>query len=66
MTAETFHALQQILERLGDAALREPAASEGLVARHVVPQHGLELEYAWDERSRTLTLLGLARVPRSP
>ncbi len=65
MTAETFHALQQVLERLGDPALRGPS-SEGLVARHVVPQHGLELEYAWDERSRTLTLLGLARVPHPP
>ncbi len=66
MTAETFHALQQTLDRLGDPALRGPSASNGLVARHLVPQHGLELEYAWDERSRTLTLLGLARVPRSP
>ena len=66
MTAETFHALQQVLERLGDPSLREPPSEEGLVARHVVPQHGLELEYAWDERSRTLTLLGLARVPLSP
>jgi DNA-binding HxlR family transcriptional regulator len=66
MTADTFHALQQVLERLGDPALRTPESANGVVARHVVPQHGLELEYAWDERSRTLTLLGLARVPDAP
>ncbi|NVJ01643.1 hypothetical protein HV824_26480 [Myxococcus sp. AM009] len=66
MTAETFHALQQVLERLGDPTLRPPESTDGLVARHVVPQHGLELEYAWDERSRTLTLLGLARVSSAP
>jgi hypothetical protein len=63
MPAETFLALQTVLERLGDAPSRAREASDGL-ARHPVPEHGLELEYTWDERSRTLTLLALVRVPR--
>jgi hypothetical protein len=62
MPAETFAALQEVLQRLGDAGTRAPEASDG-PARYPVPQHGLELEYTWDERSRTLTLLALFRVP---
>ena len=65
MPAETFLALQTVLERLGNARWRAPEASEGL-ARHALPEHGLEVEYTWDERSRTLTLLALVRVPRGP
>ena len=65
MPAEAFMALQEVLERLGEAGTRAPEASGGL-ARHPVPRHGLELEYTWDERSRTLTLLALVRVPRGP
>ncbi|NMO16379.1 hypothetical protein HPC49_07935 [Pyxidicoccus fallax] len=65
MPAETFAALQGVLERLGDAHLRAPEATGGR-ARHPVPQHGFELEYSWDERSRTLTLLGLVRVSHAP
>ncbi|MCP3137145.1 hypothetical protein [Pyxidicoccus xibeiensis] len=65
MPAETFLALQQVLERLGDATGRAPDVLSG-PAMHVLPQHGLELSYTWDERSRTLTLLSLQRVPREP
>ena len=65
MSAETFLALQEVLAKLGEAGARAPESSNGL-ARHAVPQHGLELEYTWDERSRTLTLLALGRMPRSP
>jgi hypothetical protein len=65
MSAETFLALQAVLEELGEDSGRAPEATNGL-ARHALPQHGLELEYTWDERSRTLTLLSLVRVPRKP
>lgn len=64
MSAETFLALQEVLAWLGEAGKRAPEAAHG-IARHAVPQHGLELEYTWDERSRTLTLLSLVRVPRA-
>lgn len=65
MSAETFLALQEVLAKLGEAEARAREASNG-IARHAVPQHGLELEYTWDERSRTLTLLALGRMPRVP
>ncbi|QSQ28467.1 hypothetical protein JY651_41080 [Pyxidicoccus parkwayensis] len=65
MSAETFLALQEVLAGLGDASGRAPEAAQG-IARHVLAQHGLELEYTWDERSRTLTLLSLVRVARRP
>ncbi|MFP2907143.1 hypothetical protein ACLESD_19260 [Pyxidicoccus sp. 3LFB2] len=65
MSAETFLALQDVLEELGDASGRAPEAASGL-SRHALPQHGLELEYTWDERSRTLTLLAVVRVARRP
>ncbi len=64
MPAETFLALQELLERMGDAAHRVPAAAPGEPSRQVLPGHGLELEYTWDEPSRTLTLLSLERVAR--
>jgi hypothetical protein len=65
MSAETFLVLQKVLEGLGEATGRAPEATHGL-GRHALPEHGLELEYTWDERSRTLTLLSLMRVPRNP
>jgi hypothetical protein len=65
MSAETFLSLQQALEQLGDASGRAPEAAHGLV-RHALPEYGLELEYTWHERSRTLTLLAVARVSRRP
>lgn len=64
MPAETFLALQELLERMGDAAHRTPEAASGEPARQALPGHGLVLEYTWDERSRTLTLMALERVPR--
>jgi hypothetical protein len=63
MSAETFFSLQQALEQLGDAAGRAPEAASGLM-RHALPEYGLELEYTWDGRSRTLTLLAVVRVSR--
>ncbi|WP_240359759.1 hypothetical protein [Pyxidicoccus trucidator] len=65
MSAETFLALQDVLEQLGGTPEHAPEAASGL-ARHALPQYGLELEYTWDERSRTLTLLAVVRVPRKP
>jgi hypothetical protein len=65
MSAETFLALQEVLNGLGEADGRAPEAAHG-IARHPVAQHGLELEYTWDERSRTLTLLAVVRIPRRP
>ncbi len=65
MSAETFLALQDALEQLGAPGGLLPEAPGGL-SRHALPQHGLELEYTWDERSRTLTLLAVVRVPRRP
>ncbi|WP_241757848.1 hypothetical protein [Myxococcus landrumensis] len=61
MSAEDFGALQAALERLGggmDAGTWPPDEHPGL---HVLPRHGLVLGYAWDEASRTLTLLSLER-----
>ncbi len=64
MSAETFLALQDVLERLGDPAYRGPEAASGEPTRYALSGHGLVLEYTWEERSRTLTLLALERVPR--
>jgi hypothetical protein len=64
MSAETFLALQDVLERLGDPAYRGPEAAPGEPIRHMLSGHALVLEYTWEERSRTLTLLALERVPR--
>ncbi len=66
MPAETFLALQDMLERLGDPAHRGPEATSGAPQRRTLGQHGLVLEYTWDERARTLTLLALERVTREP
>lgn len=64
MSAETFGALQGALERLGDGLVREPRnEASGGTGRHELPRHGLVLDYAWDDRSRTLTLLSLERGP---
>jgi hypothetical protein len=64
MSSETFQALEDILERLGDPAYRGPEVTAGEPIRHTLSGHGLVLEYTWEERSRTLTLLALERVPR--
>ncbi|MCP3165880.1 hypothetical protein [Myxococcus qinghaiensis] len=63
MSAETFGALQGALERLGDGLVREPRNEASGTGRHELPRHGLVLDYAWDDRSRTLTLLSLEREP---
>ena len=63
MPAETFLALQAALERLGESSARGALSGGTGAARHVVARHGLVLDYAWDERSRTLTLLAVERVP---
>ncbi|MFP2924529.1 hypothetical protein ACLESO_04795 [Pyxidicoccus sp. 3LG] len=65
MPSETFLALQAVLERLGDVTWRGTEATSG-PTRHALPRHGLELEYTWDERSRTLTLLSIHRVATEP
>lgn len=64
MSAEAFLALQDVLEALGLASGGDAESASGL-SRHELPEHGLELEYTWDERSRTLTLLSVVRVARS-
>ncbi|MCE9668411.1 hypothetical protein LY474_11360 [Myxococcus stipitatus] len=63
MPSETFLALQATLERLGEASVRGALPAGADAFRHVVALHGLVLDYAWDERSRTLTLLAVERVP---
>ncbi|MFY1827338.1 hypothetical protein ACN47A_15560 [Myxococcus fulvus] len=63
MSAEAFGELQGALERLGDASVRGPLPEGGGAGRHRLSRHGLVLGYAWEERSRTLTLLSLEREP---
>ncbi|MCP3102999.1 hypothetical protein LZ198_29380 [Myxococcus sp. K15C18031901] len=63
MPSEAFVDLQATLERLGEASVRGAIPTEPGTFRHVLARHGLVLDYAWDERSRTLTLLAVARGP---
>ncbi|WXH29656.1 hypothetical protein WA016_03615 [Myxococcus stipitatus] len=61
MSAEDFGALQDTLERLGAGMATGTWPPDEPPGIHVLPLHRLVLGYAWDEASRTLTLLSLAR-----
>lgn len=61
MSAEDFGALQDTLEQLGDGMAKGTWPLDAPPGIHVLPLHGLVLGYAWDEASRTLTLLSLER-----